>query len=703
MSLISNRKRPRGFSETFEKASKNKDATDSDPTAKVSHLNFDHSISEASLSSSSITSPPPASSLQYSGNYNNHSNTSNSNSLNIGNLHVGNQANVFASSSSSNSEGTISSTSTSTNGSFGNPFKTRTKNKTRPYNSAYLLVDSNIDDPDQVLIEENEDDVVDEDPEVIDDEDDEDLIILEERDLIPKPRRNNSDSLLILDSDAVEAYNMFNVNNINNNINQPFEIGANNNPIKKQRTNSLPQLPQARCFYTKLPNNYIFQTPKLGNIKTNVIPHQLNLPPCDDENGHYVIKLNETFANRFIIIKLLGQGTFGKVVQCFDKVNREHVAIKIIRNIQKYRDAAKIELRILSTLKKFDNKNVNHCIHLRECFDYRGHICIVTDLLKISLYDFLENNKFISFPGSHIQAISKQLIRSVSFLHDLNLIHTDLKPENILLHDDSHIKKNLYSSTIVSSYMNLSSSSAPKKTPKYSKVLKNPLIQIIDFGSAIFNDEYHSSIVSTRHYRAPEIVLGVGWSFPCDMWSIGCILVELIIGEPLFKTHDNLEHLAMIEKICGYRIDKAMVKLSKEKENECGLEYFTKEYISSEEDSDGDDDVIIDDETTKYNSLTLMFPTNSTPMKFINSVDELSRIDLFVSSRIGLDIDFDYSLSANYEKNKNIINFGNFTFWWFFIDLLRKLFVINPEDRLNAMDALYHPWFNLGIEDEGTL
>ncbi|KAK6455425.1 serine/threonine protein kinase [Scheffersomyces xylosifermentans] len=547
-------------------------------------------------------------------------------------------------------------------------------------------------------------------------EDDDDLIILEERDLIPKPR-NNSDSLLILDNDAVEAYNMFNVNNVNYQQQQhhhssvssqhSFEIDTVNSiPIKKQRTNSLPQLPQAKCFYNKLPNNYILQTPKLGNIKTNIIPHQLNLPPCDDENGHYVIKLNETFANRFIIIKLLGQGTFGKVVQCFDKVNREHVAIKIIRNIQKYRDAAKIELRILSTLKKFDNKNVNHCIHLRECFDYRGHICIVTDLLKISLYDFLENNKFISFPGSHIQAISKQLIRSVSFLHDLNLIHTDLKPENILLHDDSYIKKNLYSSTIIAGYLNLSSAT-PKKAPKYSKVLKNPLIQIIDFGSAIFNDEYHSSIVSTRHYRAPEIVLGVGWSFPCDMWSIGCILVELIIGEPLFKTHDNLEHLAMIEKICGYRIDKEMVKRSKEKENECGLEYFTKEYVSSEdedsENDDDDDDVIIDDESTKYNSLTLMFPTNSTPLKFINSVEELSRIDLFVCSRIGLDINFDYSLSMNYEKNKHIINFGNFTFWWFFIDLLRKMFVINPDERITAMDALYHPWFNLGIEDEGTL
>ncbi|KAA8902387.1 hypothetical protein DIURU_002841 [Diutina rugosa] len=560
--------------------------------------------------------------------------------------------------------------------------------------------------------------------------DDEDIVLMEERDFFVSAGRNNSDSLLY-DYDSLSAYNMFNVHNQTPSIpygsvppsidstvtNGQFSVNTFDHHKKKQRTNSLPQLPQVKCFYHKLPNNYVIQTPKLGNVKTNVIPHQRNLPPCDDDQGHYIIKINEVFANRFVIIKLLGQGTFGKVVQAYDKVNRQHVAIKIIRNIQKYRDAARIELRILSTLKKFDNDNLNHCLHLRECFDYRGHICIVTDLLKQSLYDFLESNKFIAFPGSQIQAIAKQLIRSVTFLHDLNLIHTDLKPENILLHDDGYSKKPLTSSTLITAFLAIQSlqkhHNSPK-VPRTSRILSNPLIQIIDFGSGIFDDEYHSSIVSTRHYRAPEIVLGTGWSFPCDCWSIGCILVELVIGEPLFKTHDNLEHLAMIEKVCGYPIDKSMVQSSKEKGNECGLEYFTKAYIpdahrmtdGEEEDDysgDCDDDVIFDDVATSHRSLRLMFPTSSTPEKFVKSVAELDRIDVFISKRIGLDINFDYSLSLNYQKNKHLMNFGNFTFWWFFIDLLKKLFIINPEERLTALEALNHPWFNLGIEDEGTV
>lgn len=566
--------------------------------------------------------------------------------------------------------------------------------------------------PDSALAEEldNEDDTMYAEIDDIFEDDQNDVIFLEERKIRSnftraRQKRNNSDSFLFLDKDVWEAYNMFNVNN--EQANEP----ASNFALvpKKQRTNSLPQLPHAKCFYEKLPSSYITQQQKVGNIKTLVVPHKMNLPPCDDEDGHYIIKVDDVFANRFVIKRLLGQGTFGKVVACYDKINRETVAIKIIKNIQKYRDASKIELRVLTTLKKFDNENRNHCIHLRECLDYRGHICIVTDLLQISLYDFLENNKFIPYPGSHIQAISKQLIRSVTYFHDLNLIHTDLKPENILLHDDSYQRKQIKSRTIMTSYLKLTSGNDKRrseKKPKFLRILNNPLIQIIDFGSAIFDDEYHSTIVCTRHYRAPEIVMGVGWSFPCDMWSVACILVEMVIGEPVFRTHDNLEHLAMIEKIVGAPIDKEMVRVSKKKQNECGLQYFTNDYSEELADIEILEDDGAQNSMSDYAEdglLRLKFPTASTPEQFVKSVAQLKRIDLFLSERIGLDMNFDLSLSANYQNNQHLINFGNFTFWWFFIDLLRKLFVIDPNERITATEALEHPWFNLGIEDEGTI
>jgi|SRR5271156_2382191 len=89
------------------------------------------------------------------------------------------------------------------------------------------------------------------------------------------------------------------------------------------------------------------------------------------------------------------------------------------------------------------------CIHLQDCFDYRNHICIVTELLGMSVFDFLKGNSFIPFPPNHVQHFAKQLLESVAcisllsltlltciVLHSLNLVHTDLKPENILLVDN---------------------------------------------------------------------------------------------------------------------------------------------------------------------------------------------------------------------------------------------------------------------------
>ena len=104
-----------------------------------------------------------------------------------------------------------------------------------------------------------------------------------------------------------------------------------------------------------------------------------------------------------------------------------------------------------------------------------------------------------------------------------------------------------------------SSSTNVSRQATQRRVLLDTEIRLIDFGSATFQDEYHSSVVSTRHYRAPEIILGLGWSYPCDIWSIGCILVEFYTGDALFQTHDNLEHLAMMEAVVNQRIDLSLV------------------------------------------------------------------------------------------------------------------------------------------------
>lgn len=160
-------------------------------------------------------------------------------------------------------------------------------------------------------------------------------------------------------------------------------------------------------------------------------------------------------------------------------------------------------------------------------------------------------------------------------MHDLNLIHTDLKPENILLVNNGYHNYS-YNRPIPSS------STQTTRQGRTRRVLLDTDIRLIDFGSATFDEEYHSSVVSTRHYRAPEIILGLGWSFPCDIWSIGCILVEFYTGDALFQTHDNLEHLAMMQAVCGSKIDAKLVKAIAQKSGSGGNSTNATKYASDQ-------------------------------------------------------------------------------------------------------------------------
>jgi len=254
----------------------------------------------------------------------------------------------------------------------------------------------------------------------------------------------------------------------------------------------------------------------------------------DDEDGHLIYVPGDLLLSKYKIKKTLGEGTFGKVVEVKDiRDERSRIALKIIKNVDKYREAARLEINVLKKIKEKDPEGHNLCIQIFDWFDYHGHICIAFDLLGLSVFDFLKDNNYIPYPIHQVRHITYQLCVAVKFLHDNQLTHTDLKPENILF---------------VNSDFDVIFNSRKKRD---ERVVRDSSIRLIDFGSATFDWEHHSTIVSTRHYRAPEVILELGWSHSCDVWSIGCILFELYSGFTLFQTHDNIEHLAMMERILG--------------------------------------------------------------------------------------------------------------------------------------------------------
>ncbi|XP_052764975.1 dual specificity protein kinase CLK2-like isoform X2 [Mya arenaria] len=266
----------------------------------------------------------------------------------------------------------------------------------------------------------------------------------------------------------------------------------------------------------------------------------------DDEDGHLIYAEGDVLQARYEVVSTLGEGTFGKVIEVIDKQrDGQHVALKIIKNVEKYRDAAKLEIIVLEKLREKDPEGKKLCVQMLDWFDYHGHMCLSFNMLGLSVFDFLKDNNYIPYDLDQVRHISYQLCYAVQFLHENHLTHTDLKPENILF---------------ASSDYDVTYNAKKKRDERH---VKSTDIQLIDFGSATFDHEHHSTIVSTRHYRAPEVILELGWSQPCDVWSIGCIMFELYTGYTLFQTHDNKEHLAMMERILGslpYRMTKKTKK-----------------------------------------------------------------------------------------------------------------------------------------------
>eukprot|EP00605_Chrysophyceae_sp_TOSAG23-4_P002323 GSChrysophyteH1.ASY1.ANO1.2569.1 assembled CDS len=204
-----------------------------------------------------------------------------------------------------------------------------------------------------------------------------------------------------------------------------------------------------------------------------------------------------------------------------ESVHGDIVAVKCIRSIEKYTHSAKIETRILRKMYTAQKAaHVQLLVKLYTSFTHYGHYCMVFEPLGQSLLDYIQKNKYCGFPLTYVRLISAQLLSALTFMTGQHLIHTDLKLENILFVPSEDIE--CY-----------------------------PNIKLIDFGGATHDEERKSRIINTRQYRGPEVTLELGWSYPSDVWSAACIIAELFTGDLLFATHNNFEHLAMMQKMLG--------------------------------------------------------------------------------------------------------------------------------------------------------
>ncbi|KAI8333144.1 kinase-like domain-containing protein [Chlamydoabsidia padenii] len=257
--------------------------------------------------------------------------------------------------------------------------------------------------------------------------------------------------------------------------------------------------------------------------------HHLYNNGYDDENGDYKIIRQDHLIYRYEILDVLGQGSFGQVVKCFDHKTGATVAIKLIRNKKRFHAQALTEIKILRNLVDWDPEDKHHNIRMTDYFYFRHHLCIAFECMGMNLYEFIKKNNFQGFSVGLIRKFTIQILQSLTLLYQHRVVHCDLKPENILL-----------------------------KHPGKST------IKVIDFGSSCLETERVYTYIQSRFYRSPEVILGISYNMAIDMWSVGCILAELHTGIPLFPGESEQEQLGCIMEVLGqparYLIDQSSRK-----------------------------------------------------------------------------------------------------------------------------------------------
>ncbi|CAL5348111.1 unnamed protein product [Camellia sinensis] len=223
----------------------------------------------------------------------------------------------------------------------------------------------------------------------------------------------------------------------------------------------------------------------------------------------------------------IGKGAYGIVCSALNSETNEHVAIKKIANAFDNKIDAKRTLREIKLLRHMDHENVrrNRCYNLMQVVAIRdiipppqresfNDVYIAYELMDTDLHQIIRSNQALS--EEHCQYFLYQILRGLKYIHSANVLHRDLKPSNLLLNANCDLK-------------------------------------ICDFGLARVTSEtdFMTEYVVTRWYRAPELLLNSSdYTAAIDVWSVGCIFMELMDRKPLFPGRDHAHQLRLLMEAC---------------------------------------------------------------------------------------------------------------------------------------------------------
>ncbi|KAM7446259.1 Serine/threonine-protein kinase 36 [Porites harrisoni] len=210
---------------------------------------------------------------------------------------------------------------------------------------------------------------------------------------------------------------------------------------------------------------------------------------------------------RYHILELIGEGSFGKVYKGRKKYSGQVVALKFIPKVGRSEKELKNLQREIDIMRNLEHENI---IKLLDSFATPKEVCVVTEYAEGELFQVLEDDG--SLPEQQVRKIACQLVKALYYLHSHRILHRDMKPQNILLG-------------------------------------KGGVVKLCDFGFAramSINTLVLTSIKGTPLYMSPELVQEKPYDHNSDLWSVGCILYELFVGTPPFYTNSIFQLVNLI-------------------------------------------------------------------------------------------------------------------------------------------------------------
>ncbi|XP_024148257.1 mitogen-activated protein kinase 14A isoform X3 [Oryzias melastigma] len=219
--------------------------------------------------------------------------------------------------------------------------------------------------------------------------------------------------------------------------------------------------------------------------------------------------------DRYQNLSPVGSGAYGSVCSAYDTKTGLKVAVKKLSRPFQSIIHAKRTYRELRLLKHMKHENV---IGLLDVFTPATSLKEFTDVYFVNHLMGADLNNIVKcqkLTDDHVQFLIYQILRGLKYIHSADIIHRDLKPSNLAVNEDCELK-------------------------------------ILDFGLARLTDDEMTGYVATRWYRAPEIMLNwMHYNMTVDIWSVGCIMAELLTGRTLFPGTDHINQLQQIMRLTG--------------------------------------------------------------------------------------------------------------------------------------------------------